>query len=134
MADSAGQRLILKSVDRERDRRPEDDRDIYAFVIHVDQALPGIAHARGPPAPWASTAPVLPPAPDSGRRRRRRAEHACPISSIEVTGGEPIRSDRSPFRLLATALRQDSRTARVEAAAGGRAHRVGHLTSQDDPL
>src|SRR2546425_11540968 len=49
MADRAGQRLILKSVDGERDRRPEDDRDVDPLVIHIEQTLPRIAHAG--PAP-----------------------------------------------------------------------------------
>ncbi len=46
VADGAGQTLILEPVHGEGDGRAEDDSHVDALLVHVHQALLGLAHAR----------------------------------------------------------------------------------------
>src|SRR5438034_7396662 len=72
----------------------------------------------------------VPTSPEEGRGERRLRVGV----SVQVTGGEAAWLDLLPFRLLAAALRDRPRTARMKAAAGRRIHRVRDFAAQDDPL
>ena len=66
----------------------------------------------------------------SGPQRRVQLS---PLVLIEMARGKMAATHFFPFGLVGLAVRHRLRTARMEAAAGGRIEGIRHLSGKDDP-
>ena len=91
---------------------------------------------RAAPSIFFVEGPTLPTSPDVAKSQEVVAPLHGGVSRVlvQVTGHHMIGRDLFGYRFDLSALRLGKRTARVEAAAGGRVNRRRHFPGQDHLL